>query len=358
MLHLAALLTVHRLKKDTCDFKFFGGKKMKKLVIGLVLAAFLAVAGSAQAATVFKKDNFTYKIKGDWQIQFRNEAGDDEDLDVEYDDLEIKNYAAYKINDNLTVFGELDFGFKNAADKSDNDDGPHLEEAYLGVKIRDFKLMVGETDSAGDEFGVEHWIEAVLVEDCFDEFGRTDGDDLVKIEAEFADMFTVIAAYEIEADSEKSHDNGEFFDIFVGLNIQGFSAGIAYQSLQPYGYDDDCNIWGIQAEYDAGFATLGVDYSETDIDDNLFGTDAVDGLNDNVGILNIAVAVPVDAFTFGAGYVLVNPDDDDEEDINGWFLNAIYAFPSAKNVTLFAEIGNTDEDDSDMGYLAGMRIKF
>lgn len=330
---------------------------MKKLVIGVVLAAFLTVAGPAQAVTVLEKDNFTYKIKGDWQIQFRKEIGDDEDFDVEYDDLEIKNYAAYKINDNLTVFGELDFGFKNAADKSDDEDGAHLEEAYLGVKVRNFKFMVGETDSAGDEFGIQGTKETVLADDCFDEFGRTDGDDLIKIEAEFADMITVVAAYEIGADSEKSHENGEFFDIFAGVNIQGFSAGVAFQNLQPDGYDDDCNIWGVQAGYDAGFASFGVDYSETDIDDTLLAAGAVEGLNDDVGILNISVAVPVDTFTFGAGYVLLTPDDDDD-DINGWYLNVIYKFPSAKKVSLFAEIGDTDKEGDDIGYLAGMRIKF
>ncbi|NWH06204.1 porin [Desulfobacter latus] len=324
---------------------------MKKLVIGVVLAAFLAVAGSAQAATVFKKDNFTYKIGGDWQIQFRKEIGDDEDFDVEYDDLEIKNYAAYKINDNLTAFGELDFGFKNAADKSDEDDGPHLEEAYLGIKFNDFKLMVGETTSAGDEFGVQGTKETVVADDCFDEYGAVDGDDLIKIETEFADMVTVVAAYELEADSEKSHDNGEFFDIFVALDIENFSAGVAFQNMEPYGSDEDYNIWGIQAGYDAGFASFGVDYSATDAED-VFGEDG------DVGIFNVAVAVPVEAVTFGAGYVLETFDDDDVDDINGWYFNAIYKFPAAKNVRLFAEIGDTDEDDSEIGYLVGMRIKF
>lgn len=327
---------------------------MKKLVIGLVLAAFLAVAGPVHAQTVLKKDNFTYKIKGDWQIQFRKEIGEDEDVDVEYDDLEIKNYAAYDINDNVTVFGELDFGFKDAADKSDSDEGPHLEEAYLGVKVNNFKLKVGDTNSAGDEFGIQGTKETVIADDCFDEFGATSGDDLIRVEAEFADMVTVVASYELEADSEKSHDNGEFFDIFLGLNIQGFSAGVAYQNMQPYGYDDDYNIWGIQAGYDAGFASFGVDYSAVDADDNLISAGAVE----EAGILNISVAVPVETFTFGGGYVLLDPEADGEDDINGWYLNVIYAFPSAKKVTLFAEIGNTDEDDAELGCLAGMRIKF
>lgn len=321
--------------------------------MGLVLAAFLAVAGSAQAATVFKKENFTYKIKGDWQIQFRKDYGDDDqDLDVEYDDLEIKNYVAYKLNENLTAFGELDFGFKNAADKSNEDEDPHLEEAYLGIKFNDVKFMVGKTDSAGDEFGVEEAVEAIIAEDCFDEYGAAKGDDLVKIEAKFAEMVTVVASYEISADSEKSDENGEFYDIFVSLDIQNFSVGAAFQNMEEYGSNEDFNIWGIQASYDAGFASLGVDYSATDAEDAW-------GPNSDIGILNVAVTVPVETFTFGGGYVLETYDDDSKDDINGWYLNVIYKFPSAKKVSLFAEVGGTDEENHDeIGYLAGMRIKF
>lgn len=321
-------------------------KRMKKIVFGIVLAAIVAAAGSVHAATVLQKDNFTYKISGDWQVQFRQEPGEDEDLDVEYDDLEIKNYVDYKVNDSVTAFGQLDFGFKNAADKPDTDEGPHLEEAYVGVKFKDVKLFVGKTDSAGDEFGIQGTKETIVADDCFDEFGAVGGDDLIGISAEFADMVKVVATHEIEAESEKSDGNGTFYDIFVGMEFKGVSLGAAYQNLEPAGSDDDKTIYGVQVSYDAGFASFAADYSTVD-----------DGDND-AAIWNLFVAVPIKPVTLGAGYVSLDFDTDAQEDVTGWYANVIYKFPTAKNVRLFAEVGNTDGDDSDMGYLAGLRIKF
>ena len=319
---------------------------MKKIVISTIVALFLAVAGSAQAATIFKKDNFTYKIKGDLQIQLRQDTGDDQDLDVEYDDLEIKNYVAYKINDSVTAFGGLDFGFKNAADKSDSDADPHLEEAYLGFKYNDVKMFVGKTDSAGDEFGVTGSLETIVADDAFDEFGKVDGDDLIGFSSKFGDMFYVMATYEIAAESEKSDDNGEFFDIFATVEFSGVTLGAAYQTIDGKDSAEDTDIWGIQASYDAGFAEFGADYSVVD-----------DGDEADESVWNLFVGVPLDPVEISLGYVMLDKDTEEDE-IAGWYANVTYKFPTAKNVSVFAEIADSDEEDADMGYMVGLRIKF
>jgi predicted porin len=319
---------------------------MKKIVIAIVVASFLAVTVSVQAATVFKKENFTYKIKGDWQIQYRQDPGKDQDADLEYDDLEIKNYVSYKLSENLTAFGELDFGFKDAADKSNDDEGPHLEEAYLGFKFNDIKLFFGKTDSAGDEFGITASLETIVADDCFDEFGAVDGDDLVGVSAKIGDMFNVMATYEIEAESEKSDGNGTFFDIFASVDFKDISIGAAYQSLEKSRSNDDINTWGAQVSYDAGFAEFGADYSVTEEDDK-----------DDMSVWNVSVVVPMKPVTIGLGYVCLD-DDASSDDVAGWYVNATYKFPAAKNVSLFAEISDSDEEDVDMGYMLGMRLKF
>jgi predicted porin len=318
---------------------------MKKLVIGMVIGAFLAAASSAQAVTVVEKDNFKYEIKGDLQIQLRQDPGDEQDMDLEYDDLEIKNKISYTLNDSMTAFGGLDFGFKNAADKSDSDEGPHLEEAYVGMKIDNFKIFFGKTNSAGDEFGVAASKETIVADDCFDEFGAVDGDDLIGVSGAFNDIVSFLATYEIAAESEKSDENGEFFDIMVGLDINNFGIGAAYQTLEKFQSTEDTDTWGLQLTYDAGFAEFGADYSVTD-----------DGDDTDETVWNIAAVVPVKDFEFGLGYV--NLDEDTDENVSGWYANATYKFPAAKNVRLFAEVSDSDKDDVDMGYMVGMRIKF
>lgn len=317
---------------------------MKKLVIGMVIGAFLVAASSAQALTVVEKDNFKYEIKGDMQIQLRQDPGDDQDLDLEYDDLEIKNKISYELNDSLKAFGGLDFGFKDAADKSNTSEDPHLEEAYIGMNINDFNIFFGKTDSAGDEFGVTASLETIVADDAFDEFGAVDGDDLIGVSGEFADMVSFLATYEIAAESEKSDENGEFFDIMVGLDINKFGIGAAYQSLEAFGSTENTDTWGLQLTFDAGFAEFGADYSVTD-----------DGDDKDETVWNIAAVVPYKPFEFGLGFVNL---DDGTDDVVGWYANATYKFPAAKNVRLFAEISDSDEDDVDMGYMVGMRIKF
>jgi predicted porin len=107
-------------------------RKMRTIILVLFIAAMFATTGTVQAATILKKDNLTYAVKGDWQIQYRQDMGDEQDSDLEYDDLEIKNSITYDLGNGLKALGQLDFGFKNAADDSNNDAPPHLEEAWVG----------------------------------------------------------------------------------------------------------------------------------------------------------------------------------------------------------------------------------
>ncbi|MCF6280751.1 MAG: porin [Candidatus Polarisedimenticolaceae bacterium] len=74
---------------------------------------------------------------------------------------------------------------------------------------------------------------------------------------------------------------------------------------------------------------------------------------------NVAVVVPVAKSTKVAlGLNTLDPDASGADTVQEWYANVTYKFPAQKNVSLFAEIGDTDEDDVDMGYLAGLRIKF
>src|SRR5690554_1784505 len=131
---------------------------MKKLLLAVAVST--VAAGSVNAATVYEKDGFTYKLNGDFQVQFRQATGVDERAEVEFDDLELKNYVSYDLGNDLTAFGRLDFGFKDAAEKDEN--GSNLEEAFVGLKYGVASFSFGKQNFASDEFGIE---EAIEVED-------------------------------------------------------------------------------------------------------------------------------------------------------------------------------------------------
>ncbi|WP_010323933.1 porin [Marinobacterium stanieri] len=307
---------------------------MKKLLLAVAVSV---AAGSASAATIYEGNGFTYKLNGDLQVQLRQDVGNDQNAEIEFDDLELKNYVSYDLGNDMKAFGRVDFGFKDAAE--DKQDGSKLEEAYVGMAFGNTSVSFGKQNFASDEFGVEKAYELVSDEDRFDAMG-TSGDDTIRVDVEM-DSATFIASYEMDAEGEAS-ENGEYFDVFASFDVAALNIGAAYQNATPSIGADDIDTWGLSAEFDAGFAEFAADWSSTD---------------DIADQYNLAAAFKAGQTTKIAVGV-VNTDPESGDDVTEWYANVTYKFATQKNVSLFAEIADTDEDDSDMGYLAGMRVKF
>ncbi|MFV8569907.1 porin [Marinobacter sp. SBS5] len=312
---------------------------MKKLLLAVAVST--VAAGSVNAATVYEKDGFTYKLNGDFQIQLRKKIGDDTNEYVDFDDLELKNYVSYDLGNDMKAFGRLDFDFKDHANGKDVDEP--IEEAYVGIQYGVTSFSMGKQNFASDEFGIEEAYESPLDEDQFDAV-KTDGDDTFRVDVELDNVY-LVASYELEAE-DKGGITGEFFDLFASTEIAGLELAAAYQRNTPIGLDEK-DTWGLSAGYDFGMFGLAADYSVTD-DSN---TDL------ETTLYNIAATIDVTSTT-AVALGMQNQEEDNSDDVTAWYANVTYKFPTAKNVSVFAEIADTDEDDTDMGFLAGMRVKF
>jgi len=320
---------------------------MKKTL--LALAVSLASVSSASAATIYENAGLTYTVNGDIQVQLRQKAGIDRESDIEFDDLELKNYVTYELDDSTTAFGRVDFGFKDLANESDGK--AELEEAYLGLKYNNVAVSFGKRPTATDEFGVEKSIEMDGAdEDRFDAVGGTSGDDVLNVEFDF-DTITLIASYEMKAQGSDL-DNDSHFDLFASTELNGLVLGAAYQRFETAGGNNDIDTFGISAAYDFGMFELAADYSTSEAD---VETDEL-----NASQYNLAASFAANSDTeLALGMTDTSFDDQaGAEDFIEYYGNITYKFPAQPNVSVFAEIKNTDLDDSDMGYLAGMRVKF
>lgn len=310
---------------------------MKKLLLATAVMAITA-AGSASAATIYDNNGLTYKLKGDWQIQLRQDVGADQNLDVEFDDLELKNSVVYQLNDGLKAFGQLDFGFKDAAEGKGKY-STKLEEAYVGLDFGDVAVSLGKQNFASDEFGVDAAMENKLAEDGFDAQG-TSGDDVIRVDVKLGSI-DLIATTELAAEGEDS-ENGESFDLFAATKLGGVKVAAAYQSMKADVDADSVSTFGVSAAFDAGIAKLSVDFSSVEDTQDQF---------------NVAAKIPVAATTKVAlGLTTIEPEAG--EDATAWYANVTYKFPEQKNVSVFAEVADTDENDVDLGYMTGLRIKF
>ena len=312
---------------------------MKKIILVAAISSITAFS-TAQAATIYEGKGLKYEVKGDFQVQLRQKAGKDKDLDLEFDDLELKNRITYSMNDNITAFGQLDVSFDKAA--NGDADGAKLEEAYLGLDFGKFAVRAGKQNYSTDEFSVEKAYEKVVEDDIFD-LKSDAGDDVVRVDARF-EKFFVSASVDLEAAGNSNSDNNESFDLFISTYVDKLSLAAALQKYQAAGNADSLTSWGIQAVYDADFATFGADYGS---------------MEDTANVYNLVTTFPVSSTTKAAlGIQSIDYEDKSKSDVTGWYANLTYKFPEQKNVSLFAEIGDTDENDSSIGYLAGMQLKF
>jgi len=324
---------------------------MKKLVLIAAIAG-VAAANSANAATLYNDKGLKYSLKGDWQVQMRQDIGSEQEMQVEFDDLELKNVVAYDLGDGMTAFGQLHHGFKNQADAKtvkltdeSIDKGPHLEEAFVGLDFGMFAFAMGKMDYASEDFGVE----AAKEEKTVDTYAMEDdaGDDVLH----FAfDLETVLieVSHELASDSESS-GSAESTDILV----TGETAGVEYQAMyQTYAANPDADsitTMGVAVSYDLGMAKLGLDYSDRDGDAN----------DDGLTVINFLASIKAGKTAkVNVGMIQNDFEEDGADSITETYVNYIYKFPTQKNVRLFVEVADSDKDDTDMGYLAGLRLKF
>ncbi|KEF33174.1 OmpH porin-like protein H precursor [Marinobacter nitratireducens] len=309
---------------------------MKKRVLALAVST-VVFAHSSAAATIYDGDGLTYQLKGDWQIQLRDSASESESLDLEFDDMEVKNTVTYDLGENLQAFGQLDFSFDKAAESQQS--GDKLEEAYMGIRYNNVAVRAGKMNTAGDEFGVESAYEkpAGMNEDQFEAMVDA-GDDVLRVDADF-DIVYLSLSHELESEGNPSAGDAST-DLFVSTSVEALTLAAAYQV-----YDNNADSWGVSAEYDAGIVNVGADYSVSDLDNS----DRNESTYNVVGVFKASQSTAI-----ALGYVNV---DDEIEALDAWYANVTYRFPAQKNIALFAEVSDSDAgDESDI--LAGMQIKF
>jgi len=305
---------------------------MKKLILGSAIAAAMT-STSAFALDVYDKGDLKFQIDGDITVQYQQDVGDDKDTDVVYDDLELEFKADYKLTESLTAFGRLDVDWRSGSGD--------VELAHVGVTAGALSVSLGQHDWGNDDFGVEKALEF----DGGTAFPSTGGDDTIQF-AYDGGSYSAVLAYDLDDGTLDETDPGVFvgdeeaIDFAITSSFGSVDVGFGYQSFEE---DDgkDLDTFGLYAAADVGPVNVGVDFSSNDAGD----------------AINIAADYSFakkNRAKVAAGVTLVEPDGGD--DVTHWYLNGTYKLH--KNVSLFGEIGDNDEDDSDLGFATGMTLKF
>ena len=301
---------------------------MKKLASITGLSTLL-LSGYSNAVTLYDNDyDLELSLKGDLQVQLFKEPGSNQDLEVDYDDLELKFGVNYSLNSDMSAFGGLDIDWKNQGDGSDDE---VVDDAFVGIDFGVISVAIGRMVWGSDSMFSEQAIEM----DGGMAFADTSGKDTVQLTYS-TDNFDAI----LSADLEETGDESAL-DLYIATQLSNAHVAFAYQSYTESHNEDSIDTIAVFASIEAGPAEIGLDYSS----------------NDNLDAINLSASMPIamaDKTKAAVGITQLSYDQADDE--LHWYANVSHTLH--QKVTAFAEIGNSDVAESKLGWLSGVRIKF
>lgn len=323
---------------------------MKKSLISLMVCAGALSALNANARVdIFEKDALTVGLGGDFQVQYRKKVDTDKNAEIEYDDAEIHLFSEYDFG-NVTAFSRVDLDFKSEINSSDSKDS--LDVFKVGLDFGSFKIGAGKVSYATDDV----WTDSFDYEmGGNDAFGPDSGEEVIFAEMGFGPAELHLSTDLEQGDDDEAKDESSFDAVLV-FDLEPFEVALGYQDFTgseravldangeetgAFTSSDSVDTTGIRLNGEFGPLETLLSYSTNDAADHI-----LTGIKFDVS----------DPVTLAFGYETISADSGSDVDV--WYANATYAFNS--KVKLFAEVGeeDTDGEDSDLGWLAGLRVRF
>jgi hypothetical protein len=302
-------------------------------LVSSALTLGLAMSMNASAYTLVPGDNgLSIELKGDYEVQLRQRTGDNKNLALEYDDLEIKVHAAQKIGNGMSIFGAVETDFKSEGEGSAK---KTLDQAWVGIDFGALSLGLGRTDYATDNFSVEADYE-MGPGDGFDQFSDAGG-DLIFGNYKTENFKLYFSTDIAEGDDGEVKDESSV-DLVAQFKVANLNLAIGYQDYKEDGSSESVDTIGARVKTKVGGLGFGLAFTTNDTRDQIDAS-----LKYKLG----------GKLSGASGLSQVSPEGG--EDITYWYSNIGRSYGKAK---VFAEIGGDSRDDTKFGYLAGLRIRF
>ncbi len=327
---------------------------MKKTLIALSV---LVAAGSVNAATtVYENDGYKVGVHGEIAIHYEQAEGTDEDAAILIDDADFGFDVESAINEDMAVIASIDVkGGEDAADAETFE----FDDVWVGVKTGAVTAKVGKQVTIIDDFGLSNDQAFGLntAEDlAFDAFTAKET-EVVRVNYDSGEMFYGAFDAVLKSDGDDTTDDeGTQYDLNAGVRFGDADIALTYSdSNEIAGADIDGTFIGVKGAYTLGDVVLSAVYTNADVEDY------------DITSYGANIQYTMDKFGFNFGMVNTNLNDEAEayavangeaynEDYSEYYANVTYAV--AKNATVFFEVQDSDVEDMDMGYAAGLKVKF
>ncbi|MGF1714179.1 porin [Photobacterium chitinilyticum] len=331
---------------------------MKKTLLALAVLA----AGSAQAGVnLYDQDGVVVDVAGAAEVQYIQEYTANSDSKFRLDDGDLAFNTTVPVSNNLNAVSGLAFNFedKGAAEGSVKND-----ELWVGFSSNDFgTITFGRQYLIADDSGIGKDVE--LGGDGLD-FVQAQGDQTVKYVFDNGQFYAGLSALLME--TGKAGDETSIIDGRIGARFGDLDARVYLYSGEDVAAKNitffsnltgnvDIDGYNLEGEYIMGAFAFAASFGQVEYEDsaNTIGKIEAD-------TAALAGSYTMDKTTFALGYTYLDADltpktgASSNGDANTFYANVTQQMHA--NVKVYGEIGTTDVDNSEFGYVAGMEVSF
>lgn len=324
---------------------------MKKTLVAL---AILTAAGSANAGiNLYDADGVKVDMSGAAEVQYRQEYTANSDAKIRLDDGDLAINTTIAVSEQMNAVAGIAFKFEDKEVTSD--------ELWVGIGGDFGTLTFGRQLLIADDAGIakdyELGGEAISL-------SQAEGDQAVKYVFDNGQFYAGVSAL-IGEDGDSATDDTTIVDGRLGARFNNLDVRVYLYSGDDVAGDNvevfdikgsatqayDVDGYQLEAEYVMDAFAFSASFGQVDYD--LVGSTAAET---EVTVAALAGSYTMDMTTFALGYNYADLDDARNLDANTFYANVTQQLHS--NVKVYGEIGTTDVDNSEFGYVAGMEVKF
>jgi predicted porin len=305
---------------------------MKK---SLIAVALLSIVGSANAAEIYALDGLTLDVGGEAEVQLLKSQAEDSDLAVETSSASLSADATYDIADEFIVGGAFEL------DGSSSD--TQTSELYVYMTLnQSLTISYGKQASILDDAGIGD--DYAFGYTTFVVGAPTSGDQVIKYKYDNGNVFYAGLAFILNKD-DVSGDYGMDGNIGARLGDMNYTLFVA-QSETTALKENDYILEGRYIYGNMGFAAT-------------YAYATAEQLSaDDAEITSYGLSATWDdggRWSYAAGWASID-NNTAADTINDVYVNT--TFWITDEVTAYAEVGFTDEADTETGFALGMDVNF
>ncbi|RWX55168.1 porin [Photobacterium chitinilyticum] len=328
---------------------------MKKTLLALAVLA----AGSAQAGVnLYDQDGVVVDVAGAAEVQYIQGYAENSDSKFRLDDGDLAFNVTVPVSNNLNAVSGLAFNFEDA----EKDEGAvKNDELWVGFSSNDFgTITFGRQYLIADDSGIGKDVE--LGGDGLD-FVQAQGDQTVKYVFDNGQFYAGLSALLKETNPAGNADETSIIDGRIGARFGDLDARVYLYSGSDVKAEKifgnaftggvvDVDGYNLEGEYIMGAFAFAASFGQVEYENAVNSADKLEA-----DTAALAGSYTMDKTTFALGYTYLDFDvAGANADANTFYANVTQQMHA--NVKVYGEIGTTDVDNTEFGYLAGMEVSF